>query len=72
MTPEQFAYWLQGFVELGGERPTEAQWDSIKEHLQTVFNKVTPPVQVSNIGMALHKLEGDITGFGRNITSLSC
>ena len=72
MTSEQFAYWLQGFVELGGERPTEAQWDSIKEHLQTVFNKVTPPVHVSNIGMALHKLEEDITSRGKNITSLSC
>ncbi len=42
MTPEQFAYWLQGFVELHGELPSEEQWKLIKEHLQTVFNKVTP------------------------------
>ena len=41
MTSEQFAYWLQGFVELGGQIPTEAQWDSIKDHLKTVFEKVT-------------------------------
>ncbi|HDG0630495.1 TPA: hypothetical protein PFA69_004638 [Serratia marcescens] len=42
MTPEQFTYWLQGFVELHGEMPSEAQWESIKDHLQTVFVKVTP------------------------------
>jgi hypothetical protein len=42
MTPEQFTYWLQGFVELHGELPTSEQWKSIKEHLQTVFVKVTP------------------------------
>lgn len=45
MTPEQFAYWLQGFVELnGGKQPTPAQWKSIKEHIAEVFTKVTPPV----------------------------
>ncbi|QIC87519.1 hypothetical protein F0336_14145 [Serratia liquefaciens] len=44
MTPEQFTYWLQGFVELHGDLPTDDQWKSIKEHLQTVFVKVTPPV----------------------------
>lgn len=45
MTPEQFAYWLQGFVELNnGQLPTVYQWKSITEHLQTVFTKVTPPV----------------------------
>lgn len=42
MSPEQFAYWLQGFVELnGGKQPTAEQWASIKEHLTTVFKKVT-------------------------------
>jgi hypothetical protein len=44
MSPEQFAYWLQGFVELNAEHPTAAQWKSIREHLATVFHKVTPPV----------------------------
>lgn len=48
MTPENFTYWLQGFVELNGEQPTPEQWKSIKEHLQTVFKKVTPEVSVSN------------------------
>ncbi len=42
MTPEQFAYWLQGFVELHGAPPTQEQWDSISDHLRLVFTKVTP------------------------------
>lgn len=47
MTPEQFAYWLQGFFELreaGGDstKPlTPEQAKMIQEHLQTVFVKVT-------------------------------
>jgi hypothetical protein len=46
MTAEQFAYWMQGFAELtGDEPPTAGQWKSMKEHLQTVFVKVTPPLQ---------------------------
>lgn len=45
MKPEQFAYWLQGFVELNrGAAPDAAQWKSICEHLGTVFEKVTPAV----------------------------
>ncbi len=48
MTPEQFAYWLQGFVELHQNAPTEAQWTSIKEHLAEVFVKVTPDVRRHN------------------------
>lgn len=44
MTPENFAYWLQGFTELNPamEQPTPEQWKSITEHLKTVFFKVTP------------------------------
>ena len=48
MTPEQFCYWMQGFVELsGGCPPTPEQWTSIGEHLQQVFNKKTPPVKLT-------------------------
>lgn len=48
MTAEQFAYWLQGCVELNPamEQPSPEQWNSIKEHLTTVFVKVTPPLTV--------------------------
>lgn len=45
MNDQQFAYWLQGFAELTGDTPpTAAQWKSIREHLNTVFTKVTPNV----------------------------
>ena len=45
MTPEQFVYWLQGFVEIREAEQvglTKREWDIIKDHLQTVFHKVTP------------------------------
>ena len=45
MTPENFVYWLNGFVELNGNSPTPEQWQSIKEHIQLVMTKVTPPVK---------------------------
>lgn len=44
MTPEQFCYWLQGFVENDGRAPNDKQWLSIKNHLNTVFNKRTPDI----------------------------
>jgi hypothetical protein len=50
MTPEQFAYWLQGFFELRAADPemagrpiTPAQEKMIRDHLSLVFVKVTPP-----------------------------
>jgi hypothetical protein len=46
----QFAYWLQGFVELNGQQPTPEQWQSIREHLQLVFKKVTPTISIPQIG----------------------
>jgi len=44
MTPEQFCYWLQGFAETRHPRctPDEKQWSIIRDHLNEVFNKVTP------------------------------
>jgi len=43
MTAEQFAYWLQGFMEVG--QPRELNHDQIqviKDHLKLVFEKKTP------------------------------
>ncbi len=43
ITPEQFIYWLQGFIEI--EDPkflNEKQLSIIKDHLNLVFKKVTP------------------------------
>lgn len=45
MNPEQLAYWLQGFCELNPQPPTAAQWQSIREHVASVFSKETPPVR---------------------------
>lgn len=42
MSPEQFAYWLQGFAELNPAPPTAEQWQTIRDHIATVFEKVTP------------------------------
>lgn len=50
MTPEQFAYWLQGFVEIHGSAPTTHEWTIIKDHLATVFKKITPDRQPYPLG----------------------
>lgn len=43
MTPEQFTYWLQGFFEMADPKSlTEEQTAMVREHLKTVFHKVTP------------------------------
>lgn len=43
MTPEQFCYWLQGYSEVSGRRPSAEEWQVIRDHLAEVFDKVTPP-----------------------------
>lgn len=47
MSPQDFVYWLNGFVELGGDKnpPDEAQWKMICEHLKLTMVKVTPPLE---------------------------
>lgn len=43
MTPEQFAYWLQGFFEMSETKKLNPkQVQMIKDHLQQVFTKQTP------------------------------
>lgn len=44
MTPEQFTYWLQGMLESRAEGTAlgEKEVTMIREHLKTVFHKVTP------------------------------
>ena len=43
MTPENFTYWLQGFFEISNpNKLDETQVQIIKDHLDLVFNKVTP------------------------------
>lgn len=43
MNFEQFTYWLQGAIELGGVKEfNEQQTTIIQDHLNVVFNKITP------------------------------
>jgi hypothetical protein len=44
MTSQDFVYWLNGFVELGGDKspPSEDQWKSICDHLKLTMTKTNP------------------------------
>lgn len=43
MDHSSFCYWLHGYMELtNGAHPTPQQWETIKDHLELIFNKVTP------------------------------
>jgi len=43
MSPEQFTFWLNGFFEISDTNNlSEKQVQIIRDHLNLVFNKVTP------------------------------
>ena len=74
MAPEQFCYWLQGFAELSDDNPpTPEQWKSIREHLATVFEKVTP-VLGGTVGGSVSALNHaqSLTGADRGMTGAMC
>lgn len=48
MSPENFAYWLQGYFEIGkSDELTKEQVEEIKNHLKLVFVKLTPEVKIN-------------------------
>ena len=50
MTPEQFVYWLQGFMEMADPKElNKTQTTQIKDHLKLVFDKKTPEVSLPPI-----------------------
>jgi hypothetical protein len=50
MTSEQYVSWLDGFLSaINGNELTISQMNLIKTKLDSVFNKVTPPVISGNI-----------------------
>lgn len=54
MSPAQFVYWLQGFFEnVNPQTINAAQTQSIKNHLQEVFHKVTPSIPMENMAQTL-------------------
>ena len=59
MTPEQFTYWLQGYAEVSGKRPTKEQWLFIQEHLQLVFDKQTRAMAAPASAHDLNKWVGE-------------
>lgn len=61
MKPEEFCRWLQGFAELNGDPPTPEQWKSIKEHLQLIYTKVTPPVTPGTLTINPIQLDSIVT-----------
>lgn len=57
MTPENFVYWLNGFVELNCGVPTEQQWYIIVDHLKLTTEKVTPSRAVEKHTLIQHMEE---------------
>ena len=55
MTPENFVYWLQGYLELSGTKEfTPAQVMIVKEHLALVLNKKTPDRKMNLLAESIY------------------
>ena len=58
MTPEQFCYWLQGFLEVtNANQIGECETTQIRNHLATVFKKVTPEVKPTEVKTLLERMQ---------------
>ena len=62
MTPENFCYWLQGYVELSNcQNLTPEQIQMIRDHLQLVFKRETPIFKTKEFKNTLLNLDPTIT-----------
>lgn len=69
MTPDNFAYWLNGFFELSNSQElTKEQVAIIKEHLQLVFQKET---KLSLEGSPFED-SADIEGVATSLRNIKC
>ncbi len=71
MNTNDFAYWLHGWSEInGGAAPTPAQWVIINDHLNLVFNKVTPRREITStdfITTGITPLSGDMSWYPESL-----
>jgi hypothetical protein len=58
VTAENFAFWLNGYFELGGENLSPQQVQIIKDHLALVFNKVTPSYDLGETTIPQIQIDG--------------
>lgn len=55
MTPENFCYWLRGYLEISGSTSiTDEQLKEISNHLDLVFTKLTPSISHTYLPSNLH------------------
>ena len=61
MNERDFAYWLQGFLELreSDDGLSERQVRIIRDHIELVFNKVTPERKAEVNWEAVRRVFGD-------------
>lgn len=58
MTPENFVYWLQGFLEVScASEMSEHQLRIVRDHLELVLSKKTPAYQMPTVTVNLPKWE---------------
>lgn len=70
MTPENFCYWLQGYIELSNcQNLTPEQIQMIRDHLQLVFKKETPSYPMHPLAVPLKQNWGV---FRDDATSVLC
>lgn len=47
MSPENFLYWLQGYLEISGAKElNEEQLKCVKDHIKLALTKVTPAIWI--------------------------